>query len=369
MTDFQPAQAIVDELKASPLPRAAKAAMVALTSELGSAWPYSWSPFRCLFGLQEWTGSLSAFPPWPGATVNGKTTHAAGAWQDQPATYAEIAALTGNAGFEPQDQIANNWVLAVRDFGARSSGADLLAALKAGQLAQVSAGLQATWPAGADAEFGDRYTAALALFDAAPAPPAPPPPPPPTEPPPPPPPPAPPPPATPPPPPPAITLRVGMQESFPIAGTDQDGQPYTPPDALISDDPQICTVTVAPAPSQPETGIATIAALGVGRTLVHGADLGISVIVEEPRLVHLAADLTKAVVSRIPTAVAAMMMLSLYATPAGPVHPIATLPTMATTQVDPVGPKLIGDPHFCAASGSAAAIGRCLKWTAAVLRR
>jgi hypothetical protein len=360
MTDFQPAQPIVDALKASPLPREAKAAMVAFSSELGSDWRYSWSPFRCLFGFQEWTGSLGAFPPWPGATVGGLTTHAAGAWQDEPATYAEITALTGNPGFEPQDQIANNWVLAVRDFGARSSGADLLAALKAGQYVAVSAALRTTWPAGADGEFGDRYTAALPLFEAAPPP-------------------SPPPPAPPPPAPPpgnAITLRVGLQESFPIAGTDQDGQPYTPPDALVCDDPQICTVSVAPAPN-PITGIATIAAVGLGRTLVHGADLAIAVTVEAPRLVHLTADLSKAVVSRIPVSLAAMViMLGLFATPAEPpsspfppaIEAPSSVPIEPTRQIDREQ-KLIGDPDFCAASGSAVAIARCLKWTAALSRR
>ena len=78
---FQPAQEIVDELRAeTALPREAKAALVAWSAELGPTWGFTWSPFRCLFGLKEWTGSLGAFPPWPGDVIDGVRTHAAGAW-------------------------------------------------------------------------------------------------------------------------------------------------------------------------------------------------------------------------------------------------------------------------------------------------
>ena len=290
---FAPAAEIVDQLRAAPLPLEAKAAMVALSNELGPVWRYPWSPFRCLFGFTEWTGSLAAFPQWPGAVVGGKPTHAFGPWQDEPATYAEIAALTGNPGCEPADQIGNNWALAQRDFASRTAGpgSSLLAALQDRQFAAVTAALQATWPAGADDGFGARYTAALPLFAAAPAPPR----------------------AA------ALTLRLGTQVSFPIAGTDQDGQPYPlAPDALVSDDPLVCTALItAPA----DGAIATIAGVGLGRTLVHGADLAIPVSVEAARLVHLTAELSKAVVSRIPAALiasmGAMMMLGLLTTPAG----------------------------------------------------
>ena len=293
---FEPAQEIVGQLQAAPLPLEAKAAMAALSNELGPVWRYPWSPFRCLFGFTEWTGSLAAFPDWPGVVVGGKRTHAFGPWQDEPETYADIAALTGNPGCEPPDQIGNNWALAQRDFASRNGGSSLLTALRGRQYAAVGAALQATWPAGADAGFGARYEAALPLFAAAPAPP--------------------------PPAPPradAFKLRLGTQVSFPIAGTDQDGQPYPlAPGALVSDDPQVCTALI----TTPANGaIATIASVGLGQTLVHGADLAIPVAVEASRLVHLTADLGKAVVSRIPAALmasmGAMMALALLMTPAG----------------------------------------------------
>jgi len=369
---FQPAQEIVDELRAeTALPREAKAALVAWSAELGPTWGFTWSPFRCLFGLKEWTGSLAAFPPWPGEVIDGVRTHAAGAWQAQPETYAEIAAMTGRSGFYPADQTANMWVLGVRDFGHKTGGGDLLAALKAGQFDRVGTALHSTWPAGADQGFGDRYTAALSLFDTAPPPPPAPPP-------------APPPPPPPPSPPPApthtITLRLGMAESFPIAGTDQDGQPFTPPDALQSDNTKVCTVTITDGA---DGATATIAAVGVGQTLVHGADLAISVIIEAPRLVHLVADFSRAVISKIPAAaMAAMVMLGLTS-PTDPPAPrfAPAIETPKSDVVDPpaapvrvtgqVGrePSKIGDPDFCLASGNLMAMERCLAWTAALSRR
>jgi len=163
------------------------------------------------------------------------------------------------------------WVLAVRDFHTRTGG-DLLAALQAGQFDQVSKGLQATWTGGANAGFAARHRVALPLVA-----PAPPPPPEPTA--------------------RTITLRLGMQESFPLAGVDQDGHPFTPPDALISDDPKVCLASVVSAPDQ-ATGTAAIAAVNPGTTRVHGADLAIDVTVEAPRLVHLTADFSKAVADR-----------------------------------------------------------------------
>jgi hypothetical protein len=369
-SEFQPAQEIVDELQAvTALPREAKAALLAWTSELGPVWGYTWSPFLCLFGFHQWTGSLATFPNWSGAVVGGKTTHAAGPWQFQPATYAEIVAMTGRPGFYPADQLANAWVLGVRDFGTRTHGGDLLAALKAGQFDQVSTALQATWLAGADQGFGDRYTAVLPLFANPPPPPPPLPP-------------------SPPPPPMTpthtITLRLGMQESFPIAGTDQDGQPFTPPDALQSDDTKVCTVAIAAAA---DGAIATIAAVGLGQTLVHGADLAIVANVEAQQLAHLVADWSKAVISKIPAAMAAMAVMVALAGSTDPTMSrfapsieasksyMAELPTPPVRSTRPMDrqvdrePSKIGDPDFCLASGNLAAMERCLAWTAALSSR
>jgi hypothetical protein len=385
---FTPAQEVVDELRQSVLPREGRAAMTALSIEtlLGNPlhWPYSWSPFRCEFGFTEWTGSLDTFPDWGGDVAH--KTHAFSVWQDEPETYAEIVALTGDPKMVPQSAIANNWVLAVRDFHTRTGGGDLLATLKAGgaELDKVSPALIKTWPAGADANFRPRYEAALQLYpvDAPPAPPPPPPPPP-----------APPVGTT-------IKLRPGLEASFPIAGTDQDGQPYLPSDALISDDPKICTVTIAAtstsagASTGTEVGaIATIAApplAAVGTTRVHGTDLAIMVVVEEPRLVHLVADLGKMVIGRIPTAAAAAVLVAmmLFPAPAGVRSDVpqgtsryAMASFAVSNEVEkrklpyPTGhlgrelPR-IGDPDFCFGRGqSLVAMQRCLTWTAALSRR
>jgi hypothetical protein len=385
-SQFVPAQEVVDELRLSALPRQARAAMTALSIEtlLGNPmhWPYSWSPFRCTFGFTEWPGSLDTFPAWGGNAEHD--THAFSVWQNEPDTYAEIVALTGDPKMVPQSAIANNWVLAVRDFRWRTGG-DLLATLKAGgaELDRVSPALIKTWPAGADANFPARYIAALQLYPADP----------------------PPPPAPPPVPPPApggatITLRPGLQASFPIAGTDQDDQPFTPSDALITDASNICTVAIASTPAGATATVAAPLSAVVGTTRVHGADFAITVDVEAPRLVHLTADLTKIVYTRIPmaaaAALAAMMLLAAPAdVPQGtsrytmssfaasnevaksdmPAIQATSLSDSSDRQVKLIGqlgrelPR-IGDDDFCYGRGQTmVAMLRCLRWTAALSRR
>jgi len=338
-----PAPEVVAELRRSAVPREGRAALAAgAAGELGT-WTRSWSPFLCLYGFAEWQGSLEQFPDWAGAAgPDGRPTHAFGPWQNQPLTYRQIAAMTGRPGVRPQDLIANNWVLAVRDFASRKGG-DLLAALQGGQLATVQTGLAGTWPGGFDSAFPARYRAALALFA-----------------------------EMPPPIPqhPAFTLRLGSEVSFPLAGTDQDGQPFTPPDALQSDDLAVCTVYAA-------DGSATIVSVGLGRTSVHGADLAIDVTIEGSRLVHLAADLSKAVVSRIPKAAAAAALVALALLPRPAEDPPMSIFAPAIEAPKPIDrtppmdrePSVIGRPDFCLASGSPLAIERCLVWTAALSRR
>lgn len=285
------ADGVVTELQKSPLPRQAKAALAGLAAgELGP-WTRSWSPFRCLYGFQEWRGSLDHFPDWPGAVdpATGRPTHAFGPWQDQPRTYAEIAAMTGRAGVNPQDLVANNWVLAVRDYKAHSGG-DLLAALITEQLEDVAAALRATWPGGADAGFPDRYRAALPLFDM-PAPSG----------------------AL------AIAIPLGMQFSCPISGTLMGHPVPVPADALRADDPSVCTVAIA-------DGRATFAAVTLGRTRVTGADLALDVTAVAAEPDHLELDqahgayskIAAGVLLRVPLlAAVAALALGLLAQPAG----------------------------------------------------
>lgn len=166
---------ILDELRRSMLAIEARACLAALAEGEGG------TSFRLLYDGSLWTGSMAAFPDWAGATgPTGRPTHAAGAWQDQPATYRDISAITGDSSFEPASQIKNNDALATHDFKARTGG-DLLTTLQAGQFDVVAAGLVETWPGGADAGFAARYADNLAALGTTPAPaPSPPPSPPPT---------------------------------------------------------------------------------------------------------------------------------------------------------------------------------------------
>jgi lysozyme len=158
---------VLDELRRSNLPTEAQACLAALSEGEGA------TSFRSLYGGGIWEGSMAAFPDWPGAIgPSGQPTHAAGAWQDQPGTYADVAKITGITSFEPVAQITNNWALAQHDYHARSKR-DLLADLQAGLINLVESQLVGTWPGGAGPEFTTRYADNLAALNTAPAPPAP----------------------------------------------------------------------------------------------------------------------------------------------------------------------------------------------------
>ena len=130
--------------------------------------------------LRMWTGSLDAFPPWPGATTDHDYSTAAGAVQFTRTTWqTEVIKLAGAAtDFAPATQIANFWLFAQERFRSRSGGLDLLTDLKAGgaALKLINTYLGGTWPGGADVNFPARYAANLAALQTAPPPPPPPPP-------------------------------------------------------------------------------------------------------------------------------------------------------------------------------------------------
>lgn len=339
---FIPAAEVLTELLASPLPREGRALMTALSTEtlIGNppAWPFTWSPFRCEFGFHEWTGSLAAFPDW-GGNAEFKT-HAVGVWQDEPATYAGIAARTGNAGFEPQDQIVNNWALAVRDYGTRTGG-NLLDDLVAGDAAHLDAvqkGLVGTWPGGANSGFPARYTAALALFpiDA----------------------PAPPPPAE------GLQIPLGQQCTVPIlSATDATGAPVTaiPADLLVPDDPSICSAAIFGSSLMIKT-------LAIGSTTLRGADqakvITVARAVAPPAVAHLVLDwehpvfspmaAVKAMAARLPMLAMAGALLMLGATSAGPPEPEKLLVAAA--------PMFIFPPAKEAAKMNMLCPARDLRW-------
>jgi len=75
---------------------------------------------------------------------DGKTSDAAGAYQFLSSTWNPIAKQYGIGDFAPPSQDKGAWILAQRDFKART-GEDLQQALETGQLDKVFAGLAGTW--------------------------------------------------------------------------------------------------------------------------------------------------------------------------------------------------------------------------------
>ena len=290
-----------------------------------------------------------AFPDWGGNAEHD--THAFGVWQDEPETYAEIVALTGDPSVAPQSQITNNWVLAVRDYKTRSGG-DLLATLQAGQLDAVSPALIATWPGGADAGFPARYAQALAMFPIdAPAPPSP----------------------TPAPQGQRLEIPLGEQCTVAIlSATDRNGAAVSaiPADLLKPDNPTICSAAIA--------GVSlTCRSVALGSTVLRGADQALPVTIVAPQVAHLVLDLAhpvfaplaavvQAMMARLPVLAMAGALLMLGALPAGPPEAIIRVPVPASTAA-PSTPEF-GSVAFCY-DANAIAFERCLQWTAALSRR
>ena len=74
--------------------------------------------YDCLYGFRRFEG-WSKFPAWPGVIVKGRPTHAAGAYQFEPATWAEAEKATGVKDFSPQSQdVCALWLL--RHFSQKS---------------------------------------------------------------------------------------------------------------------------------------------------------------------------------------------------------------------------------------------------------
>jgi hypothetical protein len=130
--------------------------------------------FNILYGSTMWTGSMAAFPLWSGVLVgNGWETHAAGAFQFEPASYADAVKISGRPAFEPQDQIQNAWDYANLIFGERYKAASLHAVLQAGgssSLLLIPAYLGKIWIGGADSGFPKRFMNNLPLVSASAAP-------------------------------------------------------------------------------------------------------------------------------------------------------------------------------------------------------
>jgi muramidase (phage lysozyme) len=105
---------------------------------------------------------FSHFPEWSGwrEPKTGKISHAAGRLQDEPRTWASIAAACGLTDFTPESQDIGNWWLASTVY-QQHTGRDLGGDLAAGKLDLVVPALRTTWPSLSTATFPARYTAAL----------------------------------------------------------------------------------------------------------------------------------------------------------------------------------------------------------------
>lgn len=99
------------------------------------------------------------FPDWAG----WRGSHAAGRYQDEPATWKGICERSGLGPLNfrnPDDQDRGNWWLACDDYHRRS-GRDLLPDLQAGRFEDVVAGLVETWASLSAVTFPKRYEEAL----------------------------------------------------------------------------------------------------------------------------------------------------------------------------------------------------------------
>lgn len=123
-------------------------------------------PYFILLGggsFKNLPGDDTGFPIWNGLRGSWGVSHAAGRYQDQPATWRAQAAKLGLDDFrEPWQQDLANWDLAQTDY-QRRSGRQLLPDLRAGLWTTVAKHLRATWTSVNVDTLGTRYVEALRL--------------------------------------------------------------------------------------------------------------------------------------------------------------------------------------------------------------
>lgn len=84
------------------------------------------------------------FPQWSGKPGPAGVSHAAGAYQFQPGTWAGIASKYNLDFRNKSDQDAGAWYLAQEDYTART-GRDLTADIEGGAWSKIASGLKSTW--------------------------------------------------------------------------------------------------------------------------------------------------------------------------------------------------------------------------------
>jgi muramidase (phage lysozyme) len=102
--------------------------------------------------------SYDTFPEWNGRRFKTGTSHAAGRYQFQPATWASVAKSAGLDDFTPDSQDKAAWWLAQADY-RRRTGRDLRTDLAASRFDRLVSALQPTW-ASISAATGPRFAGA-----------------------------------------------------------------------------------------------------------------------------------------------------------------------------------------------------------------
>jgi muramidase (phage lysozyme)/polyisoprenoid-binding protein YceI len=108
------------------------------------AGPESGGQYNVLYGGGTFS-DLSQFPHWQGAQGPAGTTHAAGGFQFEPATWNEAQQATGVPDFSPQSQQKAAWWLASNTY-QKGTGRDLQADLAQGKTDLIAPALQSQWP-------------------------------------------------------------------------------------------------------------------------------------------------------------------------------------------------------------------------------
>jgi muramidase (phage lysozyme) len=143
---------------AQPIPNAGPgsgtSALLSLIREKESGGKYG-----VLYGGQT-VSDLSSFPQWEGKQGPAGPSHAAGAYQFEPATWAEASKATGVTDFSPASQDKNALWLASTTY-RNKTGRDLSADLESGRTQDVKEALKGQWPSITDkvvSELGDRIS-------------------------------------------------------------------------------------------------------------------------------------------------------------------------------------------------------------------
>jgi muramidase (phage lysozyme) len=112
---------------------------------------------------------FETFPHWDGLRGPWGVSHAAGAGQFEPKTWAVLQVELGLPDFSPHCQDIATFDLAFSNYG-RVTKRNLLDDLKAGRLSEIAPALHSTWTSLSAKTFGQRYYAALRQVKGKPSP-------------------------------------------------------------------------------------------------------------------------------------------------------------------------------------------------------